>query len=54
MDREDFDKWEKRFLEIHHDNIVEGRLSIGIEDLLAEVEHLVGLREVMGRGKQGA
>ena len=49
--RKMFDKWEERFYEIYWESINDGVLRIPIEDLLAEVEHLVGLREVMNRSK---
>ena len=47
--RKMFDKWEERFYEIYWESINDGVLRIPIEELLKEVEHLVGLREVMDR-----
>ena len=49
--KEMFDKWESRFMRIYWDDITEGVLRIPIEELFKEVEHLVGLREVMNRKK---
>ena len=49
--REMFDKWEDRITEIYWDRITDGLLHIPIEDFFAEVEHLVGLREIMNRKK---